>query len=219
MSDYAGPSLPQSLLDEINGTQGEPVSQWRSLHSSAHHRSIEGNKASRNNGNTKLSRRDFRKQQRSDKKQTKAQFFGAGQSNPKRHADREHEESPQRKKAKLGQESEDLPRASTLKKPSQSTPKSATDAKTELKAKAKSKPSANPTALERLAARSEPTGKASKLRVSSKKPRTQDEANEDAYIARLEAKLGRKEGKLSKEFEEDGLDGTSALCCCAASVN
>ncbi|KZP07668.1 hypothetical protein FIBSPDRAFT_901863 [Athelia psychrophila] len=79
------PSLPQTLLDEIDESSK--------------------NGQGKNNGKTRHrhSRKDARKQDREDKKKRKAEFFSAPpKANPaKRAAPVEHAESPKRKKAKL----------------------------------------------------------------------------------------------------------------------
>jgi len=134
---------------------------------------------------------------RLQKKQRKASYFSATTNPPKRTAESEHVESPQRKKVKLAESRPGLV---------DGTPESAPAARASHKGKERvdknSGKSVRTTALERLATRS----------VPAPVPRNQQEKDEDAYIALLEAKLGmnrkgKKDSSVSKEFEQDGLDG------------
>ncbi|THH33208.1 hypothetical protein EUX98_g958 [Antrodiella citrinella] len=180
---HTGPSLPQTLLDEINGAGS----------------------SSGKSANANISRRDVRKQQRTEKKQSKAQFFSAGHNNPKRRVEQEHDASPQRKKQKLSADP-GVRVASKTSHPEKDAKRS-TSAVSSSKAVSKSKAkttAAEPTALAKLAARADAGN--DYFASPNKRARTLDEMAEDAYIARLESKLGKKGSKMSKEWEEDGLD-------------
>ncbi len=163
-------------------------------------------------GGQQLSRKEARKQARDGRKQRKAQFFAAApthkpQPNDKRHAEEDHADSPQRKKAKLNTaESTAVPRAPALKSALK---------KEGTKVGATNKPK---TALEKLVERKE--GPSSSRRQSKTLPgalpRTAQEEEEDAYIAYLERKLGyvkgsKRTGDYGLGDEDDGLDGA---CSC-----
>lgn len=120
----------------------------------------------------------------------------------KRQAEREHAESPKRKKVKFAVEGEPAARLSTKENTASST--STKDSKPKLKKK-------GPTALEKLAAH---TGPSSKFGIAPpiRQARSKQEKEEDAYIAYLESKLGWSKGgsktsKYGKELEEDGIGG------------
>ncbi|KAJ7285115.1 hypothetical protein C8J57DRAFT_1290481 [Mycena rebaudengoi] len=80
--------LPQTLVERIGDSTGndevEPRKKWTN--------------------NKKVSRKESRKQERSGRKQRKAEFFSAPQNTAKREAEEEHADSPQRKKVKLATE-------------------------------------------------------------------------------------------------------------------
>ncbi|TCD69365.1 suppressor of glycerol defect [Steccherinum ochraceum] len=185
MRSGAGPSLPQSLLDEIHGA--------------------EGSGSSRGARQAKPSRKEARKQQRTEKKQSKVQRSTVSRSNIKRPIEQEHEESPRRKKPRLS-ETPAVGRSAPSnmnKNPSESVPRQVpTRLPTSQQKNKAPRVAPKPTALEKLAARVD-SGAPSFGRGSHK---SQEERDEDAYIARLEAKLGKRSGKLSKEWQDDGLD-------------
>ena len=170
--------------------------------------------ASSSTRRSKVSRKEARKQQRLEKRHNKAQFFTSGNDSSKRRADLEHQESPQRKKRKVVSEDSRKPfltEAKSAKKPtafqSGTSPAASSNLIPQANAKS-SKDLSKMTALDKLAARS----KRPAIHIRNKDSRSQEEIEEDAYIARLEAKLGRKKGgKLEKEWEDDGLDGKPSL--------
>ncbi|KAL1727850.1 hypothetical protein EV714DRAFT_253370 [Schizophyllum commune] len=188
-----GIRLPQSILDEINGTS-------------------EQSRGRGHGSKSKLSRKEARKQEREGRKQRKAQYFStAHTTNPvKRRAEDDHVDSPKRKKAKT--ESGAAPPAPAARVGKQdgnatsSKEKAAADKKTtpapdkKVKEK-KAKDPKKPSALAKLAG--ETSKKSSKVT-----PRSRVEADEDNYIAYLESKLGLKGGKKKKSNpeEDDGLD-------------
>jgi nucleolar MIF4G domain-containing protein 1 len=150
-----------------------------------------------------VSRKDARKQERSVKKQRKAEFYAAG---AKRHALQDHPDSPERKRAKIELPAHEKPQ-----------PKPANAAATARNAEARvakvttkkdevnitGKPKAKRSVLQNLVEKGTP----------APFPRSRIERDEDAYIARLEAKLGLGKGgvkgksKGGSGFEDDGLDG------------
>lgn len=218
MSARSGPSLPQSLLEELNGQTSECVSHRNNVVSSksrvddSHHRKLKS-------GNRHLSRKEARKQEREGRRQRKTQFFSSNNvqhkpTNPKRHAEHEHAESPQRKKAKLTQSTPIAPTPVNGSKPSISTkplkPAKHASGQSSLQSEAK---------LEKVVHRSEPVSKKAKSTSVLSDPaaisRSRQEEAEDAYISYLESKLGyRKGGKQGAKYgkgEDDGLDGTSLL--------
>lgn len=120
----------------------------------------------------------------------------------KRQAKREHGESPKRKKVKFVVEE----KPSTKENATSSTSK---DAKSRTKKK-------EPTTLEKLAARADPSSSRFSGATPARKARSKQEKDEDAYIEYLESKLGWNKGgsrtnKYGKGLEEDGLDGKLAL--------
>lgn len=126
----------------------------------------------------------------------------------KRPAETDHSQSPKRKKVKFAADAGPEPRAPAKENSASGSGKAAKPA---LKKK-------QPTALEKLAARAE--GSSSRSFSSSvpsrKGPRSQQEKEEDAYIAYMEKKLGwnkggERTGKYGKGLEEDGLDGRSCF--------
>ncbi|CAL1716321.1 unnamed protein product [Somion occarium] len=202
MRPHTGPSLPQSLLEEIESTTGE------------------GRGGRQKNGRHKgqLPRKEARRQEREGRRQRKAEYFTGRAQNVKRPAEDEHVESPRRKKQRLdtSASSNGAQNGKQQKAPfvtvaaPEPLPK-----KAELKGHSK-KPKPK-TALERLAERSS-SGVAAPLESKSKSkaqrstlPRSRQEQEEDAYIAHLEAKLGwnkggKRTGKYGKDLEDDGLD-------------
>ncbi|KAI5892846.1 uncharacterized protein SCHCODRAFT_02501775 [Schizophyllum commune H4-8] len=188
-----GIRLPQSILDEINGTSAEQ-SRGRGY----------GSKS-------KLSRKEARKQEREGRKQKKAQYFSNAHNvnAVKRRAEDDHLDSPRRKRVKT--ESGAAPPAPAARVRQQdadatsSKEKASTDTKTTITDKKpkekKAKDFRKPSALAKLA------GETSK-KSSKATPRSRVEADEDNYIAYLESKLGLKGGKKKKSNpeEDDGLD-------------
>lgn len=212
---HTGPSLPQSLLEELNGETGKQMS-WNTRANTELNIELTGSahKHKRKGGQRKLPRKEARKLERESRKQRKAEYFSAAhtaklQTNGKRHADADHAESPQRKKLKV----EAAPPASSRLAPSV-LPQKETRKGDESKGKAK-KAKAK-TALEKL---SEQSGAPKATKAKSKTLpaptlRTPKDEEEDAYIAYLERKLGWTKGgkrtaKYGKGEEDDGLDGAS----------
>ncbi|KAM5535944.1 hypothetical protein V8D89_010384 [Ganoderma adspersum] len=188
---HTGPSLPQSLLEEINGENN-----------SAH-------KHKRKGGHP-VSRKEARKQVRETRRQRKAEYFSATssvkvQSRGKRQAEVDHADSPRRKKTKLESTQEPVARPT----PPSASQKSGRD----LTKKSSTKVSKPKTPLEKLAERTV----APKVSKRTAKPtldtilRTSQEEEEDAYIAYLERKLGwvkggKRTARYGKGEDEDGLD-------------
>ncbi|KZP25203.1 hypothetical protein FIBSPDRAFT_395694 [Athelia psychrophila] len=179
------PSLPQTLLDEIDESNK--------------------NGQGKNNGKTRHrhSRKDARKQDREDKKKRKAEFFSAPpKANPaKRVAPVEHAESPQRKKAKLSAPHPTPAPAPTELKPTLKKTAATSAPKTTASA---TKPTKTRTALEKLVSRKDV--------VSLPRPgRSQKEREDDAYITYLESKLGRGKNAEDEDGLDDLLDFTSSI--------
>ncbi|KAG1841679.1 hypothetical protein DFJ58DRAFT_71359 [Suillus subalutaceus] len=157
------------------------------------------------NGHSHASRKDARKQERTDRKKRKADHFIHNAHSAKRKMEEEHVNSPQRKRMKTSQESISRPPGSE----SHST--AATKAlprlrpeephTTELVQKQKLKT----TALERLVNKSA----AKPRKVASTGPRGREEEEEDAYIAYLESKLGYTGGGSRRK--DDDMDGLGDL--------
>ncbi|GJE88610.1 MIF4G and MA3 domain-containing protein [Phanerochaete sordida] len=213
-----GPSLPQSLLEELDSAASN------------------GRPGGRKGSHQKLSRREARKQERDQKKVKRAQHFshqhaaGAVHSQPpasaqhtsakgkgkekqasapakaeaagtKRQADREHADSPKRKKVKFAVEDKSASKPATKEN---ATPGSSKDAKSKPKKK-------EPTALEKLAARTDPSSSKFGTGVPVRRAASKQEKDEDAYIQYLESKLGWSKGgsrtnRYGKGLEDDGLD-------------
>ncbi|KAJ7475957.1 hypothetical protein FB451DRAFT_1034114 [Mycena latifolia] len=137
--------------------------------------------------------KELRKQERTGKKQRKAEFFSVP---GKRAAEEEHGDSPQRKKIKLAPEAvskEETPVKAPSKPPRLSgSSTSILEGPKAVKTVKKTK-----TALEKRVARSDPT-------PTSLGPRSQKDKEEDAYMAYLESKLGYTKKKSLRE--DDGLD-------------
>ncbi|KAJ7170843.1 hypothetical protein C8R43DRAFT_981266 [Mycena crocata] len=174
--------LPQTLVEQLGQNETgndavEPRQKW--------------------SNKSKVSRKELRKQERSGRKQRKAEFFAAPQPAAKRGAEEEHADSPQRKKIKLagtadaGSKQPVPVQASTKPSIATSEPKAMKAPKT-VKPVKKTK-----TALEKLVGRPDPS-------PASLGPRSQKDREEDAYIAYLESKLGYGQKKNKKE--DDGLD-------------
>lgn len=164
-------------------------------------------------GGRQPSRKEARKQEREGRKQRKAQFHtshGAHKpSQPKRAADNEHPDSPQRKKVRLSQ-------PATKAKPPQA-PASGSKIVPFTKASSNSKKASNgETPLEKASRRADSALKKARAESVTSAPaiapRSSQEEEEDAYIAYLESKLGyRKGGKRTTKYSQgndDGLDGT-----------
>ncbi|KAI4520132.1 hypothetical protein K525DRAFT_204430 [Schizophyllum commune Loenen D] len=189
-----GIRLPQSILDEINGT------------------SVEQSRGRGHGSKSKLSRKEARKQEREGRKQRKAQYFSAAHAanSVKRRAEDDHVDSPKRKKAKTDSgAAPPTPAARARKKDGDATSakgkvtseKKTTPAPDKKVKEKKAKDPKKPSALAKLAG--ETSKKSSKVT-----PRSRVEADEDNYIAYLESKLGLKGDKKKKSNpeEDDGLD-------------
>ncbi|KAJ7707589.1 hypothetical protein B0H17DRAFT_1166033 [Mycena rosella] len=168
--------LPQTLVERLGDAPDndsvEPRKKW--------------------SNKNKVSRKDLRKQERTGKKQRKAEFFAVP---GKRGAEEEeHTDSPQRKKIKLAREAvKEAPAPAVTVAPK---PPRAKDAVGE--GPKAVKPAKKPkTALEKLVGRADPT-------PASLGPRSQKDKEEDAYMAYLESMLGYKNKKSTRE--DDGLD-------------
>ena len=166
----------------------------------------------RQKGGRQLSRKEARKQEREGRKQRKAQSYASHGAQkplpPKRSADHEHPDSPQRKKAKLAQPASNAAVSHVSVK----------SIKTYKPTKAPGGPKSVPdreTPLERASRRAESTLKSAKARPIASAtpvvPRSHQEEEDDAYIAYLESKLGyRKGGQRTTKYGkggDDGLDG------------
>ncbi|TBU57992.1 hypothetical protein BD310DRAFT_505259 [Dichomitus squalens] len=187
---HTRPSLPHSLLEEINGETNSAYKHKRK-------------------GGHQLSRKEARKRARESRKQRKAEYFSAAPSikpqHGKRHAESDHAESPQRKKVKLEITRSPASRPTSTFADTE-TPKDV-GAKSSLKMK-KAK-----TSLSKLAERAEAPKAPKRAPKASLNAilRTPQEEQEDIYIAYLERKLGWvKGGKRTTQYgrgeEEDGLD-------------
>lgn len=194
MRPHSGPALPTSLLEELETSSGQyrhyrpyPLSSYRmQLGALSGPKKFAGR-------NLKVSRKEARKQGRSERKQRKVEFYSSSHAHVKRTAEGEHEHSPQRKKPKLSSDHPDTsPQKTRLSKPSTSDTK-LSKKKSDSSRSTFSHKTSNDT--------------------SRSFPRTHQEEDEDRYIAYLEAKLGwSKGGKRAKNYgrglDEDGLDGT-----------
>ncbi|KAG1821658.1 uncharacterized protein BJ212DRAFT_1445192 [Suillus subaureus] len=138
-----------------------------------------------NSGRSHASRKDARKQERTDRKKRKADHFIHNAHSAKRKIEEEHVNSPQRKRMKTAQEPEE--------------PHTTTESVQKQKLKT--------TALERLVNKSA----AKPRKVASTGPRSREEEDEDAYIAYLESKLGYAGGGSRRK--DDDMDGLGATCC------
>ncbi|KAF8554474.1 hypothetical protein OG21DRAFT_1065878 [Imleria badia] len=151
---------------------------------------IESGNPHRSKGkNTPLSRKDARKQERLDRKKRRADHFSTKLVAVKRKTDEEHVDVPDSKWRKTGHV-----KSSTASQKTRQDPPELSDAR---------KPNTSKlTPLEKLASRS--TREAPKL--APRIPRSREEAEEDAYIAYLEARLGYSNGTgRNKGDEADGL--------------
>ncbi|KAG6856902.1 hypothetical protein H0H87_012483 [Tephrocybe sp. NHM501043] len=179
--------LPQSLQEELDEVSGGRTYSLYSLGNNT----ISGNDHPRTKSKfrPKITRKEARKEERLNRKKHKAEYFSAGQVHNKRRAEEDHEQSPQRKKAKRDQPNVAVTLAPSLKhKSPKAVAKPTIDAKP--------LPTKKTTALEKLATKS------SAPRIPDRKA---DE--EDAYISYLEAKLGYTKGeKRKKPSDDDGLD-------------
>ncbi|TFK23605.1 hypothetical protein FA15DRAFT_656561 [Coprinopsis marcescibilis] len=191
-----GPRLPDTLQDQINeqGNLLHVVDLWTATETNDGHYRVGGPKR-------QVSRKDLRKQERTARKQHKAQYFSQQKSSAhpeesnKRPAE-EHSESPRRKRSRNGpgpESGEDL----TVQK-------------------------AIPEVLQTIVKKKPPKKlddppKQNLQKTSTKKqlnpvlgmPKSQVEKQEDAYIRSLEKRLGYsrdKPKKKSAEDEDDGLD-------------
>lgn len=145
------------------------------------------------------SRKEARRQGRTAQKQRKAEYFSHTPNTRKRPAEEPHTESPQRKKPRQSNP-ESAPEAKRYVAPQQQKDKEAPPINS---AHSTSKSSENP---------SKSPSKNSAVRKPSKsssalKPRPPREDPEDAYISYLEAQLGlSKGGKKKAKEDDDGLD-------------
>ncbi|RDB25941.1 Suppressor of glycerol defect protein 1 [Hypsizygus marmoreus] len=175
--------LPQSLRDELDGNtpNNHPRTKWTSR--------------------PKVSRKDSRKEERTNRKKNKADFFSHHPGRDKRSAEEEeHAESPKRKKARHDISTQSTDSRSTVHPKVIPNPP-------ETKAQDSAEPSSarrvnvkkTRTPLERLVVKSNP--------LNPKASGTRREEEEDSYIAYLESKLGyAKDRKKQKKTEDDGLD-------------
>lgn len=156
----------------------------------------------RRKGQSRLSRKDARKQERIDRKKRKADHFSQTTHSAKRKTEQEHVESPQRKRMKT---SRDSPASKPHHAPASTVP--SRDTAEGLRAtESVQKQKLGTTALERLVNKS-----AAKPRdVASNGLRTRAEEEEDAYIAYLESKLGYTGGGSRRK--DDDMDGLGGLC-------
>ena len=152
----------------------------------------------RNKGkNTPLSRKDARKQERLDRKKRRADHFSTA---GKRKPEEEHVDVPDSKRRKT-----DHVKGSTSPQKTRHDSLARSDACKPTTSKSK------PTPLEKLASQS--TREAPK--VAPRITRTREEAEEDAYIAYLETRLGYSNGsRRSNGDEADGLGGGSMYLQC-----
>jgi nucleolar MIF4G domain-containing protein 1 len=168
----------------------------------------------RRNGHSHSSRKDARKQERTERKKRKADHFSkthATHSAGERKTEQEHVESPQRKRVKISRDSVSRPPATKSHHEPTTTTKVPSRPRTEepRNAESASKQKLGTTALERLVNKS--AAKAKPLKeVSSKGPRSREEEEEDAYIAYLESKLGYSGG--SSRRKDDDMDGLGGSC-------
>jgi nucleolar MIF4G domain-containing protein 1 len=162
-------------------------------------------------GRSHASRKDARKQERTDLKKRKADHFIHSTHSAKRRTEEEHVKSPRRKRMKMSEESVSRPPASqphnvvtTKVLPCHRPEELHTTTESVPKQKLKT------TALERLVNKS--TVKPRKL--ASTGPRNREEEEEDAYIAYLESKLGYAGGgSRRKDDDMDGLGGMLHCIC------
>jgi nucleolar MIF4G domain-containing protein 1 len=168
----------------------------------------------RHNGHSHSSRKDARKQERTERKKRKADHFSKTQtthSAGERKTEQEYVESPQRKRVKISRDSVSRPPA-TKSHHEPTTTKVSSRRRTEepRNTESVSKQKLGTTALERLVNKS--AAKARSLKdVPSKGPRSREEEEEDAYIAYLESKLGYSGGgSRRKDDDMDGLGGSCA---------
>ena len=218
MRARTGPSLPQSLLEEISGQAGAYECTLDSLSLIEAVDRADDSHRRRQKGGRQLSRKEARKQEREGRKQRKTQSYasyGAPKPPPfKRAADHEHPDSPQRKKAKLSQPVSNATVSHVSVKSN----------KTAKPVKAPGAPRSVPdreTPLERASRRAESTLKTAKAKsIASAVPvvlRSHQEEEDDAYIAYLESKLGyRKGGQRTTKYGkggDDGLDGAQYSPC------
>lgn len=124
----------------------------------------------------------------------------------KRSANSEHGESPKRKKVKFAVEEKPAAKPSIKE---YATPGSSKASKPKTKKK-------EPTALEKLAARTDSSSARLTSAAPAWKARSKQEKDEDAYIEYLESKLGWNNGgsrtnKYGKGLNDDGLDGECTI--------
>ena len=200
---HQGPSLPKSILEHIDRQDASGVCAIQSKLLSRRLFS-QGNRHRNKGKNSHVSRKDARKQERLDRKKRRADQFSTRAVAVKRpRIEEEHVNVPDVKRRKT------VHFADQVKDPTppQKTRSPESPDAHKLKSTSKSKP----TALERLASQS--TREAPK--VASRISRTREEAEEDAYIAYLEAKLGYSRGNGRRQGDEaDGLGGAYIYLQC-----
>lgn len=197
-----GPSLPKSILEHIDRHDASGVCTKSFIHMPLIRNQVGQGHPHRNKGkNIHLSRKDARKQERLDRKKRRADHLSTTAVDLKRKAEEEYADVPYSKRRKTDRFADEVkssspPQIHNTRPPR--GPSEPSDSSTSTKTKSKF------TALEKLASKSTP--KAPK--VASRVLRTREEAEEDAYIAYLEAKLGYSNGaKRRKGDEVDGLAG------------
>ncbi|KAI0091308.1 hypothetical protein BDY19DRAFT_991875 [Irpex rosettiformis] len=191
MRPRIGPTLPRSIVEELQADSGQNTH--------------------RKGGRGKLSRKDARKQDREQKKQRKAEFFSSSHAyNPKRPAEDEHVDSPRRKRVKVSEVTESTKHAERkhVKRKTLDTKSSRQEHTERPQDAVKQIGGKLETPLEKL---SRKTSSGRTANAPSVLPRSQQEQQEDAYIAYLESKLGwsksgSRTSKYGKGLGEDGLD-------------
>lgn len=181
------------------------LDQTRGFVDDTHHRGPKGGR--------QPSRKEARKQEREGRKQQKVHFYTSHvvqkPPQPKRAADNEHPDSPQRKKARFSQPTTKAaptpPRVPAIGSESVPLTKPSGNSKKVPKGE---------TPLEKASRRADAASKKARASTSAPAiaPRSGREGEEDAYIAYLESKLGYQKGgkRTTKHGQEDddGLDGT-----------
>ena len=188
-----GLQLPQSLLDQLNETGDETRGTINRILLNI---TSDANSTSRRGRSSlhrpKVGRKEARKQGREEKKRRKAEYFSSISINPKRLATSPHSESPPPKKRTMARPPR--PQSSGLQSE-----------------KILSENSSRPTSKNTKAVASSSTHRVARSTLPTL-PRSQQEEEEDRYIALLEEKL--TSGKRSKngpgylkDIVNDGLGG------------
>lgn len=191
-----GLQLPQSLLDQFNETPGDRnayVHQQILLNIT-----LDATPTSRHSRSSlrkpKISRKEARKQSREGKKRRKAEHFSSTGTSSKRLATSPHPDSPPPKKRTIAEQ----PRLQSSGRQSENRPSENSSRPTSKKTKAV------------MSSRTPPSR--SVTHPTSTLPRSQQEEDEDRYIALLEKKL--TSGKRLKsgpgylrDIMDDGLGG------------